>query len=336
MTGLIVRSIGPSVTVQDRGRPGFVASGLSRGGAVDALALAEGAALLGQSGELAVLEMAGFGGLFVAQKDLRIALTGATMQATLDGVPLRWNASHGMPEGAALKIGAAPSGGYGYLHVGGGIDAPVVMGARSAHLNSQIGGRVAVGDILPVGTDPGRIVGLVVKGAAREDGGTIRLVRSFQTDLFTDAALARFEATVFHRDMRGNRMGVQLNPEGEGFQAAGGLTVLSEIIMLGDIQMTGDGAPFVLLPEAQTTGGYPRIGTVLACDLPKLVQARSDAPLRFSFVDMDTAIPAERAFRDQIKALPSRIKRLHRDPGDVPDLLAYQLISGVARGDEES
>ena len=90
MTGLRVHSIGPSVTVQDQGRLGFVASGLSRGGAVDLLALSEGAALLGQSDDLAVLEMAGFGGVFIAETDLRIALTGAVMQASLDGASLRW------------------------------------------------------------------------------------------------------------------------------------------------------------------------------------------------------------------------------------------------------
>lgn len=335
MTGLTVRSIGPSVTIQDQGRPGFVGSGLSRGGAVDTLALAEGAALLQQSAELAALEMAGFGGTFVAEQDLRIALTGAVMQTSLEGAPLRWNASHLLPKGAELRIGAAASGGYGYLHLGGGIDTPMIMGARSAHLNSQIGARLKDGDTLPVGEDRGDVTGLGLEGALRDSGGTIRLVRSFQTDLFSKADLTRFEETVFHRDMRGNRMGVQLNPEGEGFQATGGLTVLSEIIMLGDIQMTGDGAPFVLLSEAQTTGGYPRIGTVLPCDLPKLVQADPSADLRFTFVEIDAAVDAERRFRAEIAQLPSRLTQLRRDPGDVADLLTYQLISGVTAGDEE-
>ena len=127
----------------------------------------------------------------------------------------------------------------------------------------------------------------------------------------------------------------RLNPQGAGFQADGGLTVLSEIIMIGDIQMTGDGAPFVLLSEAQTTGGYPRIGTVLPCDLPKLVQARPDAALRFAFIDGEAAVAAERADRAAVAALSAQISPMVRDPGDVSDLLAYQLISGVARGDEE-
>ncbi|MEL7213834.1 MAG: urea amidolyase [Pseudomonadota bacterium] len=336
MSGLRVNSIGPSVTVQDQGRPGFVASGLSRGGAVDLLALSEGAALLGQGDDLAALEMAGFGGTFTAECDLRIALTGAAMQADLDGVPLTWNASHTLSKGATLRIGAAPSGGYGYLHLGGGIDAPIVIGARSTHLNSQIGRRVAEGDLLLTGPDKGGPVGQVLQNSARDEGGTIRMVRSFQTPLFAEDDLARFEATVFHRDMRGNRMGVQLNPDGAGFQAEGGLTVLSEIIMIGDVQMTGDGAPFVLLPEAQTTGGYPRIGTILPCDLPKLVQARPDAGLRFTFVEMDEALDAERAFKAHLAALPQQIAPLIRAPGDVTDLLTYQLISGVARGDEEA
>ena len=335
MTSLAVHSIGPSVTIQDRGRVGFVASGLSQGGAVDMRALAEGAALLGQSAELAVIEMAGFGGTFVADHDIRIALTGAVMQASLDGVPLQWNASHAVPRGAELRIGSAASGGYGYLHVGGGIDAPLVMGARSAHLNSQIGARLLDGAVLPIGADPGTAVNQRLEGAVRDVGGVIRLVRSFQTNLFAPDELHRFEQTVFHRDMRGNRMGVRLIPDGAGFQAEGGLTVLSEVIMTGDIQMTGDGAPFVLLSEAQTTGGYPRIGTVLPCDLPKLIQARPDVALRFTFIDIDAAVAAERADRAAMAALGTQISPMLRDPGDVSDLLSYQLISGVARGDEE-
>jgi len=308
---------------------------LSRGGAVDLLALAEGAALLRQSPKLAALEMAGFGGAFLAEGEMRVALTGAQMHATLAGVPLRWNASYLVPSGAELRVGAAASGGYGYLHVGGGIDAPIVLGARSAHLNSQIGRRVVEGDLLIAGPDGGGVVGRFLDVDAREAGGLIRIVRSFQTELFSKTELERFEATVFHRDIRGNRMGVKLNPDGAGFHAEGGLTVLSEIIMIGDIQMTGDGAPFVLLPEAQTTGGYPRIGSVLPCDLPKLVQARPDAPLHFSFVELDVALAAEKNFCNYINDLANYIKPMVRHPGDVGDLLAYQLISGVVRGDEE-
>ena len=100
---LIVHACGPGVTVQDAGRPGYLGYGVSRGGAADRLALAEGAALLAQSGALAALELAGMGGEFEAGEDLRIALTGAPMRASLDGRRLAWHASHGH----CAKCGAA-------------------------------------------------------------------------------------------------------------------------------------------------------------------------------------------------------------------------------------
>src|SRR6056297_4058110 len=119
---LIVHRAGPSLTLQDLGRPGYLAFGLSRGGAADRLALAEGAALLGQGDDLAALEMAGMGGDFEAAQDLRIALTGAPMRAAIEGNRIAWNASHTLPKGAKLTIGGAEQGSYGYLHIGGGVD----------------------------------------------------------------------------------------------------------------------------------------------------------------------------------------------------------------------
>ena len=128
---------------------------------------------------------------------------------------------------------------------------------------------------------------------------------------------------------------MRLLPEGEGFQSQAGLSVLSEAIVPGDIQITGDGTPFVLLSECQTTGGYPRIGSVLPCDLPRMAQAAPGARLKFRFVSLEEALIAERAAAQSRKGLRANLKRLVRDPQDMRDLLAYDLISGVIAGTEE-
>jgi allophanate hydrolase len=333
---LIVHQAGPGVTVQDLGRPGYLAYGLSCGGAADRLALYEGAALLGQEPGLASLEMAGAGGNFEATETMRIALTGATMRASLDGAPLAWNASHLLPAGARLVIGPATSGVYGYLHLGGGIGAPEVLGARSAHLAAGIGAPLAAGDQIPIGPDRrADETGLRLDPEERLSGGTVRVVAGYQTGMFPDEELARFEETLFTRDARGNRMGVRLNPEGAGFASRAGLTVLSEAIVPGDIQITGDGAPFVLMAECQTTGGYPRIGAVLACDLPRVAQAAPGTKLRLRFVPPDEALAAERRAAEARAGLRRRLTRLVRDPHDIRDLLSYELISGVIAGNAE-
>jgi allophanate hydrolase len=324
----VLRAMG-GVTVQDRGRPGFLSQGLSRGGAMDRLALAEGAALLGQPPDAAALEIAAGALSLRADAPMRIALTGAPMSAACDGAPLTWHASHAIPRGARIDI-AARGAGYGYLHVGGGIATRRVLGSRSAHVAAGIGRVLAPGDNLPLGDDPGHRTGMTFTPLPRWDGGTIRCVTGPQTALFDDATRDRFAAATLARDARGNRMGQRLT--GGQFPAAGGLSILSDVVVPGDIQITGDGTPFVLLAECQTTGGYPRIASVLPCDLPRLVQAPPGAPLRFALVTLEDARGAEAAEDARRADLHRHLRPMIRDPHDIPDLLAYQLVSGVTAG----
>ncbi|WP_419740287.1 biotin-dependent carboxyltransferase family protein [Ruegeria sp.] len=325
---LMVHRIGPSCTVQDQGRIGYLDQGLSRSGAADILALHEGAALLGQSPDLAALEMAGMGGTFEATELTRIALTGASMQASIDGSPIVWNASHVLEQGQTLTIGATLHGNYGYLHLEGGIEAELFLGSRATHLTAKIGRAVAVGDELPAGKTAGD-GRMKLPPSDRFNGGTLRVVASFQTALFDDETLDRFAQTEFTRGARANRMGMQLESDGPGFAAKDQLNILSEVITPGDIQMTGTGNPFILLPECQTTGGYPRIATVLPCDMPKAAQTPAGGTVRFEFVTLEQAVEIDAAFRADLARLPGRVEPLVRNPHDIPDLLSYQLIGGV-------
>jgi len=197
-----------------------------------------------------------------------------------------------------------------------------------------VGRGLRAGDTLPLGADPGGPVDRVLPLQDRFDGGTLRVLPSLQTALFPDAERARFARTGFRRDPRGNRMGMRMVPEGAGFALGGGLSILSEVISPGDIQIPGDGAPFVLLNECQTTGGYPRIGTVIPCDLPRAAQAAPGAAIRFAFVSRAEALAAERAHRAALEALPKRVTPRLRDPAQMADLLSYNLISGVTAGKE--
>ncbi|MGR3620712.1 5-oxoprolinase subunit C family protein [Pseudophaeobacter sp.] len=335
MKGLKVLRIGPAASIQDRGRPGHLDQGVSCGGAADLVALAEGAALLRQDAGLAALEMAGIGGLFEATVPLRFALTGAPMAASLDGAPLAWNASHQMQVGQKLDIGAPRKGLYGYLHLGGGIASEITLGARATHLMSGLGRAVAVGDLLPVGAARGREVGLTLAAEDRFQGGELRIVESFQSGLFSEEVRARFAETGFERGSRANRMGVEMVSQGEGFAAAGQLNILSEVIVPGDVQMTGDGKPFVLLREAQTTGGYPRIGTVLPCDLARVAQAQAGMALRFRWVSLEEGLLLQGNHDKQMRALPSACQPLLRDPAMMQDLLSYQLVGGAVSAEAD-
>tara|TARA_R110002072_G_scaffold57052_10_gene147051 strand:- start:768 stop:1796 length:1029 start_codon:yes stop_codon:yes gene_type:complete len=330
MTGsLTILQAGPALSLQDLGRPGFLAQGLTRGGASDPTALYEGAALLRQPANNAVIEMAGTGGSFRSDTDIRIAMTGATMAANIDGEPLIWNASHLLPAGATLTIGGAQNGSYGYLHVGGGFATKPQMGSRASHLSAGLGHALKSDDTLPVGKDGGKDTGMTLPANPRFGGGVARVVASMQTDAFAAETRDRFIQTPFKRDSRANRMGVRMDHDGAGFSTDGQLSIVSEVIVPGDIQITGDGAPFVLMCECQTTGGYPRIGTVIPCDLPRIAQAQTGAAIRFEFIEMDQAVALQLRYLKDLKTLASSVTPLVRDPANIRDLLSYQLIGGV-------
>lgn len=330
---VIVHRAGASVTVQDLGRPGNMVDGLSPGGAADRCAFVEGAVLLGQDLDCAALEMAGFGGEFEATSDMRVALTGAPMQVRLDGQPLEFNASHTLAAGQRLTVGAATRGVYGYLHVGGGFATQPFLGSRAVHLASGIGAPISGGDQISVGEDakPGN-VGQKLSVNDRFSGGVVQVLPSIQTNLFSVATRERFEATVFFRTPRGNRQGVELKFDGDPFTSEGQLKILSESMIAGDIQMTGNGDPFVLLPECQTTGGYPRIGTILPDDLPIVAQAGVGVSLMFKFITHKQALAHHRSPKVLYANLGAKLHPLLRDPHDIQDLLGYQLISGAITG----
>ena len=177
--------------------------------------------------------------------------------------------------------------------------------------------------------------GLTLTAQDRFSGGLIRVLPSVQTDQFSDDARGRFEATEFRKDARASRMGARMAHEGDGFSQDAHLAILSEIIVPGDIQVIGDGAPFVLLPECQTMGGYPRIATVIAADLSRVAQAAPGTALRFRFVELEEALKARAAAARHRKALPDGVTPRIRDPHDIPDLLSYQLVGGVVSAKAE-
>ncbi|QDC11234.1 biotin-dependent carboxyltransferase family protein [Oceanicola sp. D3] len=334
MTTLRVIDVAPGVTVQDMGRPGWVARGLARGGAADRLALLEAAALLGQAQPLAALEMAGAGGRFTVDAPVRLCLTGARMKAEVEGRPLGHCETALLAPGEVLRVGGAEAGNYGYLAFAGGVFGDEWLGSRAAHLLAGVGKLLAAGDELAVGRDDDPdAAAQVLEPESRLGGGTLRVMPGPQTELFAQEVRARFFATGFHRAPQANRQGVRLDFEGEPFESeTKGLA--SDFIASGDIQMTGDGRPYVLLAESQTVGGYPRIGTVIAADLPRLAQAQAGEALQFQPVTLEEADAAWENEAAVLARLKQSVAPRVRDPHDIPDLLGYQLVDGATKGDE--
>jgi len=335
--GLEVVDAGLHAAVQDLGRPGLQRAGVAEGGALDPRALYEGAALLGQDPGLAALEMTLGGGRFRAVGGaVRVALTGACCAATVDGRPVAWHTAFSLRAGEELAIGKAEGGVYAYLHLSGGIDVPEVLHARSTHLRAGFGGlegrEIRAGDVLPAGTAACGDEAVASLDVAPEPPlETVRILWGVHAEEFGDDERARFLATTFRVSPKRDRMGVRLDGAAEPFAPARGLTLISDAVVLGDVQVPGDGVPIVLLADRQPTGGYPRIATVITADLPAFAQLPTGAPVRFRAVAPGDAVAALREHRARLAALEDDV----RVGPAVDPLLAVNLIDGVYEGGSE-
>jgi len=332
---LTIHRAGPAVTVQDLGRPGHMARGLSAGGAADRQALFEAAALLQLPEVAPAIEMAGLGGAFTADAPTRFALTGAPMKASIEGDPVAWNASHTLHPGQRLEIGGASAGVYGYLTPAATINTPVWLGSRAVHGVAGVGKPLAAGDALPLGEDSRlEAPGMTLDPLSRFAGGEVRMMPGPQTGLFSEATLERALSTEFRRGAQANRQGVRLDHDGEPFGTDAAAGLASDFIVTGDVQMTGDGLPYVLMAECQTIGGYPRLGTVLPDDLPRVAQAPLGAPLRLALVTVEEADALWKSDAERLRLTRIGVRPLFRDPARMRDLLSYNLVGGVTSGDD--
>ena len=335
MAGLEIGRIAPGASIQDLGRAGYRRFGVTRGGAMDTFALAEGQSLLGSPDDSAALEMTGHGGRFRSAGRNMIACTGAEMRLSVNGRTAGWRQTIALDDGDVLEIGACLDGSYGYLHLPGGIDGPVVLGSRSAHAQAELGWMPAQGEQLIPLTDRAADAGLCLPRPEYFDGRTIRIMESPQSHLFAEGDLTALCQAEFRVTSARNRVGMRLESSMGPIGADLGTTIASDAIVAGDIQVAADGIAAVLLADFQPAGGYPRIATVISADLPKLAQMPVGTAFRMQMADRQLALRELANLRSRIDSLPSQVAPAVRNPGDMPDLLAYSLIDGVTKGDEQ-
>jgi len=274
-------------TVQDRGRFGFRAFGLSPGGAMDSLAARVANLLAGNGPDAALLEMTLLGGTFRFQTRAYVAVCGADMGCRLNGVPVRNWSAFAVPAGGELTFGHAASGCRAYLALRGGICLPPVLGSRATFLRAGIGGfggrALRVADLIPFAKKSGAVPGprFLPAHLAPDYPEEIRLrvLSGPQDDLFEPEGLRTFFSSVYTVTPRNDRMGYCLS--GPAIRHRSGADIISDALCAGAVQVPGDGLPLIMTADHQTTGGYAKIGAVISPDLPRLVQARQGTRVRF-------------------------------------------------------
>lgn len=335
---LEVLAIGPGASLQDRGRPGWQRYGVSEGGALDRFALAEGQALLGNAADCAALELDPVGGRFRAVDNLWLALTGPERRLVIGGRPRPWRAALPVVAGDEITVGADPAGRWCWLHLGGGIEGPVVLGARASLRRAGIGLLPKAGMVLEQMDQswrppaaPRRLA-LPLPAPPRE----IRVLPGAQTHLFPSERRTAFLEQEWRATAERDRQGMRIEGSGGPFEHPEGLHTLSDVILPGDIQITGDGKPAVLLADRQPTGGYPRIFTVIRADLDLVVHMPVGHRFRFRQVTIEEACAALMARRRQVTTLSAHFAPIVEDPHALPAeaLLAQNLVSGATAGDD--
>jgi antagonist of KipI len=295
---LEVRAPGLLTTVQDLGREGFGAIGVSPSGAADAVALRIGNRLVGNDEAAPGLEMTLLGGAFHFPDGALIALAGSDFGATLDDVPLPPWTSAAVKPGQTLTLRATKTGARCYLCLQGGLDLKRFLGSASTHLLSGLGGMqgraLLKGDVLNIAASKDAFRTFrkrTVSTRALEKlkpRKTLRVTDGPQSDWFSDAAKHSFYRAAYRVTEESNRMGIRLEAAALAATAAG--EMISEGVSLGAVQITAAGLPIILFVEQQTTGGYPKIANVISADLHSLGQLRPRDEIRFERVEMATAL----------------------------------------------
>lgn len=304
---------GAQTTVQDLGRAGAARYGVPRGGAMDRFALRAANRLLGNPPDAAGLEIVASQVAFAVLRPLLAAITGADVCAMCDDHPLPlWTALLLRPGDYVTLSGRTSWGARVYLALAGGVDVPVVLGARGTHLPGGFGGLqgrpLRAGDTvaaLDARADPQRLAGGYWPTATRPSyspAPTLRFVPGPHHEYFGADTLAALAATPLRVSASSNRMGYRL--EGVTLPYARPASLASLGVIPGAIQIPPDGAPILLVADAQTTGGYPVIGAVIGADMPLAAQLLPGDALRLAPVGMDEAIESRRAYAAWCAATP--------------------------------
>ena len=292
-----ILSPGLQTTVQDLGRFGFGRIGVAASGAMDSFAFRVANLLVANSPDQACLETTLLGLRFRVLTDILIAVTGADLQPLIGKEPFTMWRSLKMNKGEIFSCQGPLSGCRAYIAFAGGIQIPAVMGSRSTNLTSAFGGYqgrvLQAGDILAADLHTDKLKALERSIDPRwipiySNNWSLRVMWGPQDDDFTEKGRGTLLDSAYQASSDSDRTGIRL--QGPRIQRKSDVaeSIISEGVIPGAIQVPGDGKPIIILGET-VSGGYRKIATVIAADLPLLGQIKPGDEIHFKVVTLDEA-----------------------------------------------
>lgn len=343
MTHLLIRNPGLFTTIQDFGRLSYQHVGVPVSGAVDILSLQIANALVGNSRDHAAFEAFAFGPeLEAVGGAARIAWAGGVCDAQIIGEnPRRVQRLQSITlyPGEILRIGPIKDASCVYVAVEGGFAIAPILGSRSTYVRGRIGGlegrTLKPGDEIPLAVAEAEVRPELELADSPDFGsGPFRVVMGPQDDYFTEEGKNTLLDSEYKVSNDVDRVGMRLI--GPAIKHARETEMPSDGTVNGNIQIPGSGEPIVLLPDRSTTGGYPKIATVISAELPRLSRLLPGQPLRFVAISQKEAIDYTRQQHRRFADTLQRIRPVSQRITDSSELLGLNLVGGVVSAEYDS
>ncbi|NJD99805.1 biotin-dependent carboxyltransferase family protein [Thermococcus sp. LS1] len=283
----------PSVlTVQDLGRTGYRKLGVPVSGVMDEVSARLANYIVGNPDNAPVLEFLLAGPTIRFNASAVFAVAG-DVEIRLNGVPIEPWRSYWAKRGDVLEVGMLKSGLYGYIAFAGGIKCERLLGSCSTYTRAGLGRPLKAGDKLTLGYailtgKEGRVLPRELRPDYSAKEKVIRVILGPNLDHFTEHGIETFTSEAYTVTPESDRMGYRL--DGPAIEhSEKGADIVTDAVPIGSIQVPANGKPIIMMADAQTTGGYAKIGVVARVEVPLVAQSRPGERLRFKAVSVEEA-----------------------------------------------
>jgi biotin-dependent carboxylase-like uncharacterized protein len=280
--------------VQDLGRYGYLKYGIPISGAMDTFSLVAANILVANNSNDACLETTLFGPELQVLTRTQIAITGGDISPKINGQNVPTWQTLEVQEGDVISFGKVENGCRAYLSMRGGINTPLVLGSRATYVRGGIGGingrQLKTGDIIEgFDVSPLKVGYSMPEDLVPQFTGQFKahVILGPQADMFTERGINTFLSSPYKVTLEADRMGYRL--EGPIIEHKAKADIISDALLPGAIQVPKNGKPIIIMRDAQTTGGYPKIAVAIIPDVSLLGQAKPNDIIEFSKITMSQA-----------------------------------------------